>query len=1301
MALGSRPRVLKKAGVEREAINNRYHIKRPLGRGGMGAVYLVEDLKEERRSLALKCFRPRRQKPEDVDLFKHEFLLLSKLRHPNVAAVHDFGVIEGQGEYFFTTDFVDGKDLLHASEAFGWADFYEAMAQICRGLGYIHSRQLIHYDIKPTNVLIEPLESGGFIAKIIDFGLAESAHEEGLGSVRGTVSYMAPEVGRSAAIDRRADLYSLGVTFFHCATRTLPFRGSTNLDVIRAHIKRPPPDPRELRPDIPPAFARLLTRLMAKDPADRFDSAEDVIRAVGALGARTFAIETEAGAVSYIHSGRFIGREREFALLRHTFEEAFGANPADEEPGLDSSSLFPGFAALDSSSRLEEQPNLILVAGGAGSGKSRLLREFRHHVQLSRVALCEGRAEPGAPSYQPFTEAFRSLLGLWGEGPARADRLRRRLVRRHGAELSKILPELSGEALDDRPVALSPDRERLRLFDHLSRFLLEFARSRPLVVYLHDLQHADEATTAFLEYLARNLELARRRARDDGEPARLMIVASFREEGQAAIDATAERLERDGEARLVRLQNFSRGQTDELLSSMLGGEAFPSDLVSRIHAETAGNPYFVIELMRSLVEGGSLRNMGGRWALPEAADALKLPRSARDVILERLARLSEDELEPLRVLAVYGRPTTAHRFAQLIERPVDEVLSSLESLVARQILGRSQRGEEREYAFLHQLVGDALYAKVSAEERARLHRRCGDFLERSFPGLAHQNPGELVRHFLLGEDRRRALDYSVKAADAAKAMHANGRAIEFYRQALSCLDEDGPDPRRARLLEHLGLVQALTGDYAGARESFQAVLAGEPGAPSDRARLYRQLGEVDERRGDYEAALSAFSDGLRALGSEVRSQQGAKLLAATGSIYIKKGRFDLAIAFCESGLELLTGFPEEEDTAAIRTILGVAHSCKGDLSAAEREFEVSLELRRRSRHQLGIAQTLTNLGAVAMERGLTDLAVSRFEQALTLHERLGHRQGVAEAATHLGRALGHLGQAERAANLHRRALAIKERIGDLEGLVATQNDLGALMLERARYSDARRHFAEARERNRRLGEVREETRALNGEAELYLICGRIAESEAAAGEALRSATVHELLREQGRAYRSLGLVAAERSDSDRAERLLQRSLTIFARSESAGDVARVTMDLIELALEQRNGEFAQMAIARLSDDGGVPESGRLRTRFELCSAGAGGLGSELDEAIATALQAIEGARRTEDREALWRAHLVHGELREERGELEAALAAYVEAMETLRGIHDELDAPLREGFLTLARRRRLKERFRGLRAKIA
>src|SRR5262249_417728 len=163
-----------------------------------------------------------------ISWFKSEFKVMADLHHPHIAAVYDFEPLQGTGDYFFTMDYVAGSDLLSASAGQPLERIVELMVGVCRALGYMHSRRVVHFAVKAGNVVVD--EDGK--VKVLDFGLVGAGKS---GNLIGTPAYMAPELSRGAGIDHRADLYSLGIMFFQLVCRELPFSATSLLELLRMH----------------------------------------------------------------------------------------------------------------------------------------------------------------------------------------------------------------------------------------------------------------------------------------------------------------------------------------------------------------------------------------------------------------------------------------------------------------------------------------------------------------------------------------------------------------------------------------------------------------------------------------------------------------------------------------------------------------------------------------------------------------------------------------------------------------------------------------------------------------------------------------------------------------------------------------------------------------------------------------------------------------------------------------------------------------------------------------------------------
>jgi serine/threonine-protein kinase len=264
---------------------NRYEIKAVLGMGGMGVVYRAWD-GQLGESVAIKMLRTdaMQAEPDALERFKQEIRLARRITHRNVVRTHDIG--EADGLYFITMEFVEGQSLKHLIQARGSLPVNVVLTvgkQLCRALEVAHEQGVIHRDIKPQNLIVEP--SGTL--KVMDFGIARLAKRtRGMtqaGMAIGTPEYMAPEQLMGEEVDFRADLYSTGVVLFESLTGRPPFVAESPVTLVAKQLKESPPSPAELNRDVPAPLAALVLRTLAKDPAGRPQSAVALFEALDAI----------------------------------------------------------------------------------------------------------------------------------------------------------------------------------------------------------------------------------------------------------------------------------------------------------------------------------------------------------------------------------------------------------------------------------------------------------------------------------------------------------------------------------------------------------------------------------------------------------------------------------------------------------------------------------------------------------------------------------------------------------------------------------------------------------------------------------------------------------------------------------------------------------------------------------------------------------------------------------------------------------------------------------------------------------
>jgi tetratricopeptide (TPR) repeat protein len=762
-------------------INGRYRVEAFAGEGGMGSVYRVTDLVRS-RSLALKVVSGQALL---IDLFKIEFRTLAGLRHPHLAQSHDFEPIVGTPDFCFTMDFIEGRTIFDATEGTGWPGVVEYVVQLCRALAYVHSRGIVHRDIKPTNVLVD----GSGAVKLLDFGLVGSGRG---GPAMGTPSYLAPELFEGRPGDHRSDLFSLGVLMFQLLCRRLPFDSTQPVFPNGS--------------DAPEWLQGIVHRLCSSQPADRFRSGNEIIAAINHGGGLRYPTETMATRESYVVSGRFVERDAELAVLStHVEARVRGA---------------------------ERTPPTLLIGGHSGVGKSRLIGELRHRMQTDEYRFVDGHCFEGAASeYGAFAEAIAQLVLLVDASGGGA------VVDRHAPELAKIAPEIArGRQVPASLPLVTPEAEKRRLLDTVAAFCVEASGVTPYVLCLDDLQWAPQGSIELLRFLVRRIALSE----EEGRRVPLAVVGSYRDDEIGGRPLEGLMAPPQPGVSSITLKPLSPDAMRTLLCSMFGLEDIPASFVSRVLGEAGGSPFFLEEVVRTLVENGAVFVEDGAWQTATAIPDLEIPASIVAAVRRRLASVTDDhQRHLLQLLAVHKKPLTAAMLASISGTAMEETEEALHHLTTRHIVV-TQPATVTTYRTAHDQIRSTVYADLG-DSASGLHRQIAATLERNAP--ERERPlSELAHHYWLAGEHDAALEYAILAGRLAQSVYANDEAIEHLEHALELLPP-ARDAERASISEQLAEAHFLAGHYDRTRQLL-AEVAQAATRPIDRARIQRKLCDV-------------------------------------------------------------------------------------------------------------------------------------------------------------------------------------------------------------------------------------------------------------------------------------------------------------------------------------------------------------------------------------------------------------------------------------------------------------------------
>lgn len=1201
-------------------LNGRYRLLRQVGEGGLGALFRAVD-ENDGSVVAVKLLRREHGTAETLAHLRHEFRLLSSLHHPNLAEVHDFARDESTGEWFFTSEFVEGRDLLTATAHLLPDDVYPLVAQVCAALDYLHARGLVHYDVKPDNLLAAGKGAEARV-KLVDFDLAGSAREGRDSSVKGTVHYIAPEVVRSAPVDHRADLYSLGVTLFQVFYRCLPFEGGSQLETLRLHLYEEPRLPSTAK-GLPAPLGAVILRLLAKAPADRPQSAAEVVRTLSWVAPRALADESAKSLRGRLLPGRLVEREEPLAELARLRDAAL-------RPGDGSSS----------------GAGLLLVAGPAGVGKSRLLRELRCLTQVEglRVLAGKGRGED-----QP--------LGLWLDVLADGRRREKKGVTSAGPATGTATPpsaaleataaqgpatafaagvEAEAATVEPawRPRPTTRDAGRLgdaaeeAQFDAQARVVaavLEQARPQPLLVLLEDLGSADAGSLAVLEQLLRALDApgAGAKAGAEGEtaPARLLLCAELRDEeleGRAAASSIA-RLLAHARSRRLLVQPLSADGTARLVSSMLAEEAADPGLCKFVHERTGGVPARVEEALRALVGEGRVACRAGRWGFTGEAPALaELDRGSGDLEGKRLRRLPVATRRLLETLAVADAPCgldLLERASGLSTADLDLAVLELE----REGVADAEAGPGT-LRIRSGPMAAAAYRLLDKARRVQDHRAFAEELARVPP--SERRPGHaegLARHLersgqaaeavpawlAAGAEARArgAWDAALRDLERAAALgghvgpwlpdllyekacvlHDRGRlaeataALEGGLVALAETTSTGarrPPGRRERgeLLLLLGRVRLEKGEPERAEEDLRAARA----AAGDRDLATPELAACLSARGLHDEAVSLCDE---ALARAAAGAANAALRVARGKALAGLRRFEESLASYHAALEALSaaGAPPSARIDVLQE-MGAAHVEAGDYANALAVYREALSLATRGSRVSAVWSLQVNLAYVATQNG--DLAVveEHLRAAEDLARVLGLPAALSRVLSNLGTSCVAEGRFPEAEHHYRRALELMEGGPDRAAAPGLLTNLAISLAGQDRFDEAEEVYRRSLDEAERAGQPLRIFRALSNLAGMLLTLGRYEEAAAAADRATEAAEANGLESHSCYSLYLRAAIALERGERSGVPGFAERAV---AAARRAGP-RRLASALVELAEARRSLGDLENAAAALDE----------------------------------------------------------------------------------------------------------------------
>ncbi|MBN1550772.1 protein kinase [bacterium] len=1008
---------------------DQFEVLHIIGQGSQGTVYLVKDTQNGNR-LALKLLSPFHASSSSLIRFQREFQAVSKLNHPGIVRVYQYGEYEHLP--YLTMEYIQGSDLrTYLRTRNDLSITCRLMSEIANALTHIHANHLIHRDLKPSNILVT-LDGH---PKITDFGLVKPLDVSTVltmpQSLIGTLHYISPEQLQNDELDGRSDLYSLGIIFFEMISGRVPYHSESFAHVIAQHLSDEIPLLTDLGISCPSELNELCQKLLAKDPWDRPATAAIVAETLNKLIPRLDATAKQEPAIvksagSPLRS-RFINRHDELNHLAATLEP-FSSYPF----------------------------SVTLISGETGIGKSRLLREASVKAVTQNDRFIRIRATLSGPDH--LGTADELMLEIAHQLKKNID-----ILNEYRPYLHEIIPlheaffELHSTQDSSFPEHESPiSDEKKNPIRLLSKIISRLTQVRPWLVIIENLNRADR----FLFDLIKDLS-----ALSDFEPIHCAIWSTIRiEEFKSHDDAVTflkQLTEMDG-SHHIQLGPLSLHDAENLVSSMINQDT-ANAAVQKAAQLCSGSPMLLVETIRGWADQGYLIPTGNGWDIQEPEDESSdtlLPVSLQKILEIQLKDISETAFSTLAWIAALADEAYFPVIRLLDNGPDEDILTRLNNLIYKGFITVSSNKNGEFYLFQHYQVREMILRCVPSSKLRDMHNEISLVLKNSCPPF--NDPARIAVHEEASGNLAAALNdwYQAgllffKSDNLIKAQ----TVLENFDRTYQKLTERRQYQFRSLMIESLLLrydILRYLGNFKEHEFIIQRLMSmvnrNDPDNVFFRVQVYSAgneifMGHLDQAKrilDEIEPELEHVSISCKRLYTDQTS-----LLAVYQGDYqtaVKLYRKSLVIAR-KANLSLNHYYNSLWMIGKIYLLIGKIESSKKIFLFLNRNLNAA----HKQRWQ---AQFLSSLAHVYYYQYNLHESVELFRQALEISRKIGDRYAISCNLADLGICLELSGKLHEALSLVEEAYDLEKNIGSAREMLMITYSYTAILCQLGRYKKA-------------------------------------------------------------------------------------------------------------------------------------------------------------------------------------------------------------------------------------------------------
>ncbi|MBS3816481.1 MAG: tetratricopeptide repeat protein [Candidatus Thermoplasmatota archaeon] len=723
-------------------------------------------------------------------------------------------------------------------------------------------------------------------------------------------------------------------------------------------------------------------------------------------------------------------------------------------------------------------------------------------------------------------------------------------------EVEKLVPEvewfIDSSKYDGKFLVDDPEVKQENLFENILLGLRRLATEKPVIVFIDDLQWADPTTLDLLHYLSRNT----------GEDS-VLILGTYRPEDIVEglegkthqLKTVMQDMGREGLYEKIELERLDESVVSDFIEKMLGEIKLEKENIERFYKESEGNPFFLLEILRMLVDEGYIAEDEDVRRVTKPLDEVNIPSRVYDVVVRRLDRLGEEQRDLLECASVVGEEFESGVLERVSGMDRVKLLKDLNEIEKTHYLIHSF---QKKYEFDHSKIREVLYSRLNEELRQEYHRMVAESYEELYEDDIDEVIENIGHHYYKAEDLR-GVKYLVDLGDKAKKAYSNEEAEQFYKHALSLIEGDEVEASK-RVYVGLGEVYGRLGKYDDALESYQDVLEIVE-EDKKRAGLYGEIAGLLDEKGKYEGSLKHVEKGLSLVGK--KDVERGKLLNRKGWVFMRMGDYDRALEVFKEERDFAEERGEEKERAQSLHDMGSVYLREGDDEKAEDLLQKAIHVREEIEDTKGLSESLNNLGIIYYNKGDLAKVLEYYERCLEIEEEIGDKHGIALSLVNIGNIYSDKGELDEALDYYEQSLEIEEEIGDKRGIATSLNNIALIYSEKGELDRALEYQKWSLEIEEEIGDKEGIALSLGNIGETHVKKENLEKAEKNAEKAFQIARDIGAKDLEARGRRVLGMVYREKERWDDAREEFERSLEI---SKDVGKKQDVSWEHYEYGL---------------------------------------------------------------------------------------------------------------------------------------